>query len=248
MKRYSTNLPARVAAAAMLFLTACSAGPVQGTGTPETLPLAPPLEYEYTVGPGDILRVNVAGHPELSSGTLGLSRVGTPVDGSGEIQLPYVGVIPVSGKTVFQIKDDIEAALLRFLKRPFVDVAVVEFHSKRVYVMGEVADPGMLILDRPLTLRQAITLTGGFTADADREQVALVRGPVQPENIVLFNAEDLVAGGAFPVAPGDLIFVSRHRWAGVGDVARDLIPMLQLISIPVGTARDAAQFQDLRAR
>lgn len=243
-----TLLPQALALAAVaLVVGGCSTRPIEATGSPDSLPLPPPLEYEYTVGPGDVLRVNVAGHPELSSGSLGLNRIGTPVDASGQIQLPYVGALPVSGLTVFEIKAEIEEALLRFLKKPYADVAVVEFHSKRVFVMGEVANPGMLILDRPLSLRQAITLTGGFTADADRHQVALVRGPVRPENIVLMDAEELVAGGAFQVAAGDLIFVARHRWAGVADVARDLVPMLQVISIPIGTARDAAQFEDLRA-
>ena len=247
MSRISFTLRLLVAAVFGIILASCSSRPVNATGSPDSLPLPPPLEYEYTVGPGDVLRINVAAHPELSSGSLGLNRIGTPVDASGNIQMPYVGAIMVSGKSVFEIKDAVESALLRFLKNPYADIAVVEFHSKRVFVMGEVARPGMLILDRPLSLRQAITLTGGFTADADRHQVALVRGPVRPENIVLFDAEELIAGGSFQVAAGDLIFVSRHRWAGVADVARDLVPMLQLISIPVGTLRDAAQFEDLRS-
>lgn len=247
MSRIPVTLRLLIAAALGIAAASCSSRPVNATGSPDSLPLPPPLEYHYTVGPDDVLRINVAAHPELSSATLGLNRVGTPVDASGAIQMPYVGAIQVSGKTVFEIKEVVETALLRFLKNPFVDVAVLEFNSRRVYVMGEVRQPGMLILDRPLSLRQAITLTGGFSSDADRKQVALVRGPVRPENIVLFDAEELVAGGSFQVAPGDLIFVSRHRWAGVSDVARDLVPMLQLISIPVGTLRDAAQFEDLRA-
>jgi hypothetical protein len=45
-----------------------------------------------------------------------------------------------------------------------------------------------------------------------------------------------------------MLFISRHKWAGVGAVARDLIPILQLISVPVGTARDVALFEDIRSR
>ena len=63
---------------------------------------------EYHVGPGDVLRINVFGHPELSSQMIGGgssgdllnnaigSQTGTPVDGTGHIQLPLVGPVFVS--------------------------------------------------------------------------------------------------------------------------------------------------------
>ncbi|MBT7012859.1 MAG: polysaccharide export protein [Planctomycetes bacterium] len=233
--------------AAALF-AACSSPEISGGANPDDLPTPSVNTFDYLVGPGDVLRVNVAGHPALSSGPYRNNAPGSPVDGQGSIQLPYLGSLIVSGKTVHEIKADLQTRLLEYLKRPFVDVSVVEFGSQRIYVMGEVRKPGSFTFDRPITAMQALSLTGGFTDDANREQVALVRGDVTPENIVLFDAEHLNSGGDFALASGDMLFISRHKWAGVGAVARDLIPILQLISVPVGTARDVALFEDIRSR
>ncbi len=226
----------------------CSSEAIEANATPATLPAVQNLSFDYLVGPGDVLRVNVAGHPDLSSAPYKQNMIGSPVDGRGEIQLPYVGSVVVAGKTVFEIKGVVEAKLQKYLKRPAADIAVIEFNSHRIYVLGEVRQPGMFTLDRPLTALQALSLTGGFTDDANREQIALVRGKVDPNNIVVFDAEHLSAGGDFALAAGDMVFVGRHQWAGVGAVARDLVPILQLISVPVGTARDVALFQDIRDR
>jgi protein involved in polysaccharide export with SLBB domain len=233
---------------AVASLAACSSETIQGDATPDTLPLPAPQAFEYRVGPGDVLRVNVAGHPELSSAPLRSGVTGSPVDGSGKIQLPYIGEVEVSGKTVFEVKASVELLLERFLKKPMADVAVVEFGSQRVYVLGEVNKPGMFVLDRPLTASQILALTGGFTSDANREQIALVRGRVAPENIVLFDADSLNSGGDFFVAAGDMVFVGRRAWSGVAAAARDLVPILQILALPVGTARDVALIQDYQRR
>ena len=231
-----------------LLLIGCAGATPVKVGANTTLPPPSLPQFDYLVGPGDVLRVNVAGEPELSSAPYKANVPGSPVGASGAIQLPFIGVVPVSGKTVFQIKEDVEARLLQYLKVPSVDVAVVEFGAKRFYVLGEVQKPGMFILDRPITALQAVSLTGGFTPDANRKQIALIRGAVKAENIALFSAERLTAEGNFAIAPGDMVFVGRHSWAGASQVARDLVSVLQLISLPVGTARDIAFFQDIRGQ
>jgi|GEM_PF-919677 len=206
------------------------------------------LTFDYRVGPGDVLRVNVAGHPDLSSAPHKQNVRGSPIDGSGAIQLPYIGVVKVTGMTVFEVKAEVEKQLLEFLKRPAVDVAVVEFGSQRIFILGEVKNPGMFILDRPMTALQALSLTGGFTSDANRKQIALFQGPVSVNNMKTLNAITLAGAANELLHPNDLIFVGQRHWAGASQMARDLVPILQLISLPVGTARDVALFQDLRRR
>lgn len=204
------------------------------------------LSFDYRVGPGDVLRVNVFGHPELSSAPYQGATPGTPVDGSGSISLPLIGFLDVNGKTVFEIQVQVLEELRVYLRRPKVDVSVIHFGSKRLFVLGEVNQPGMFILDRPTSLIQALSLTGGFTVDANREQVALVRGPIAEESVILVNFDDLDPTASIQVQPGDVVFIGRRRWAAVGQVARDLVPILQLVALPIGTARDVALFQDIR--
>jgi polysaccharide export outer membrane protein len=150
--------------------------------------------------------------------------------------------------TVFEIKEKVEQKLKRYLKRPAADIAVVEFGSKRVFVLGEVQNPGMFILDRPMTALQALSLTGGFTGDADRKQIALFSGPIALDNLKAFDATTLEGAGANFLKSNDLIFVRQRGAASWAQWARDLVPVLQLVSLPVGTARDVALFQDIRDR
>ena len=204
--------------------------------------------FEYRVGPGDVLRVNVFRHPELGSQPYRTGMPGTPVDGSGFLSLPLLDPLEVSGRTVFEVRDAITSALGEYLKRPRVDVSVVEFGASRVYVLGEVLTPGMFVLDRPVTLIQVLAMAGGFNSDANRRQVALLRGGISEENLFLFDVEDLDPVAGSWVRPNDVIFVSRTEWASLGAAARNLVPVLQLVSLPVGTARDVALFQDLLRR
>lgn len=203
--------------------------------------------FDYRIGPRDVLRVNVFGHPELSSATFQGSTPGTPVSSSGMISLPLIGNLDCNGKTVFEIQEDIVLALRRYIKQPHVDIAVLEFRAHRVFVLGEVETPGMYTLDRPLNLLQALALGGGFTSDANREQVALVRGPISEENVRLFNAQELDPLGSAPVRAGDILFVGRRSWADLAQAARDLVPLLQVVALPVSTVRDVVIIENIRS-
>ncbi len=237
-------------ATAALLLAGCQNDPptVVDREVPEALRDAPAPSvpaFEYLVGPGDVLRVNVFGHPELSSMAYRGSTPGTPVEASGSISLPALEPLPVAGLTVFEIRDAITEAYRKYLRQPRVDVSVIEFGANRVYILGEVRQPGMFVLDRPLHLIQALALAGGFNEDANREHIALIRGAIAEENLFLVDAENLDPAASALLQPNDVIFVGRREWASVGAAARDIVPILQVLSLPVGTARDVALFNDL---
>jgi polysaccharide export outer membrane protein len=66
--------------------------------------------------------------------------------------------------------------LSKYIQNPQLDVRVVAYRSKRVYVVGEVADPGILPLnDLPMTIADAISLAGGLTANAHKSGVNVSR-------------------------------------------------------------------------
>lgn len=212
----------------------------------ETPTWGEPQVFDYLLGPNDVLRVNVWRHPELGSGLYRANTPGTPVDGSGKISLPVIGEVAASGRTIFDLRDEIEARLGVYLRDPRVDISILEQNAHRYYVFGEVKKPGMFVMDRPMTAIQALAMAGGYTTDADRNHIALVRGPIAEENVTLFDTEDLDPLAAMSIRDGDLIFVTQRDWAGVGQAARDLVPLLQLISLPVGTARDIVLIEDIR--
>ncbi|MGB5235808.1 MAG: polysaccharide biosynthesis/export family protein, partial [Candidatus Macondimonas sp.] len=91
----------------------------------------------YRIGPQDVLNVLVWDHPELSN-PMGnfqdIQSMGRLVREDGTIFFPYAGVVQVAGKTVEEIRLDLERKLTPFIQSPQVDVRVVGFRSKKVYV------------------------------------------------------------------------------------------------------------------
>ncbi len=232
------------------MLAACSSTPHvldRQVSLAEGPPVYQPRTFEYLIGPRDVIRVNVLGHPELSSPFYKTSTPGSPVDSQGRITLPLVGPLTVAGKTIFQIQEDIKTRLQEYLKHPEVDVSVIEFGAYRYYVFGEVTNPGLYVLDRPLTIFEALAQAGGFTRLAYRDEVALVRGPIREENIHLFSTDNLDPFASTYIQADDIIFVGRRSWAEVAEVAQDLVPLMQAIFLPVSTARDIAIIQDIRS-
>ena len=201
--------------------------------------------WEYRVGPGDLLRVNVFGRPELSSPILTDNQAASPVDGSGRVMLPMIGAVEVKGLTVHEIAAKVTEELTRYLKDPRVDVAVVEHGAHRVLVLGEVDAPGPYPISRPMTAIEAVALAGGLSSFANREQVAWVRGTYEEASLVIFDASELDPLATQLVSPGDLIFVGRRGWSDVGEAARELIPVLQAVSIPLSIAIQAATLEKI---
>lgn len=224
----------------------CNSAPeiVQREGLPPARAVALDT-WEYRIGPGDVLRVNVFGRPELSSAPLHDEIVGSPVEGDGTLMLPLVGSLAVSGLTTREVARSVEQALARYLKEPHVDVAVVRHGSQRYLVLGEVKLPGVYSLSRPTTPLEALAEAGGLASSANREQVAWVRGTLDAASLVVFDGNRLDPLATQLVAPGDVIFVGRRRWADVGEGARDLIPLLQSFSIPLSLAIQAITLEKI---
>lgn len=134
----------------------------------------------YLIGPQDILLVTVWDHPEITL-PLGQYRqdtaAGTVVDDHGELFFPYVGKFHVGGLSVVQVRDKLAGLLGKVLQNPQVDVKVIAFRSQKVYIGGEVRNPGVYsVTDVPLTLTEALNRSGGLLPTADDSRLLLSRG------------------------------------------------------------------------
>ncbi len=138
-------------------------------------------DYEYRVGPNDLLQVLVWDHPELSlqgvaadtgnpaapvaPGAATNPGLGIRVNHQGYLFFPFVGSVKVAGMTSDEIRELIRTGLARYVQDPQVDVRVTGFRSKRVHVAGEVQHPrDVPISDVPLHLVDAINAAGGTSA------------------------------------------------------------------------------------
>ena len=188
----------------------------------------------YTLGAGDVLSIVVWDHPEMnlpvpSSGNgqdASTSSVasGYTVDSSGMIQVPYVGAVHVAGLTEMEARDFVTEKLSRYLRAPQVTLRIVAYRSKRIYLDGEVRNPGLQVLnDMPMTLPEAINRAGGFTATGDRSEVSVTRG----DDTVIVNIPDMIRKGVNPdniiLQNGDLVRVYSQNDSKVyvlGEVER----------------------------
>jgi polysaccharide export outer membrane protein len=134
---------------------------------------------EYLIGPGDVVQVTVWDHPELTipAGSFRDAETsGQQVGEDGYMFYPYVGMVKAGGMNIAALRDYLTERLSRYIQNPQLDVRVVAFRSKRVYVVGEVRNPGVLPLDDlPLTIADAISLSGGLTPNAWKSGVNVSR-------------------------------------------------------------------------
>ncbi len=134
--------------------------------------------YRYLIMPRDVLKITVWDHPELTNPS-GITAGSNVADGSlvrhnGTIFYPYVGVVKVDGMTVESVRRIITKKLSSYIKNPQVDVRITSFRSQKVYITGEVKNPGNLFLDdSPLTLLDAVNKMGGITTTADLSHVSV---------------------------------------------------------------------------
>lgn len=243
----------------------------QEAGTPEYAALFS-KPAPYLIGPGDVLQITVWDHPELveSQGpqlSTPSSRPFDPapghlVDQNGDLQFPYIGKLHVASLQPEEVQKKLTAGLANVFRNPQVTVRVASFRSKQIYVDGEVHTPGAVpVNDVPMTMYEAVTRAGGFSATADQSRMVLVRGAKSYP----INLTAMLARGENPahvvLRNGDLLRVLPRDQNGVyvmGEVNKPMtaLPMRdgslslsdaisQAGSINVNTA-DAAQMYVIR--
>jgi polysaccharide export outer membrane protein len=160
---------------------------------------------EYRLGPNDIITVEVFGQcPDYCI-------VGKTVPPTAKISYPLIreGVF-VGGKTIEQVQDEITKKLDEYIIDPKVSVTLDKAMSARYSVLGKVAAPGVRVMDRKVSLYEAIVESGGILKDGDKKRVTLYRfnaqGRLAPQTINLLEIERGRADMIF-LNPGDQVFV-----------------------------------------
>lgn len=161
---------------------------------------------EYQLGPNDVISVEVFGQcPDYC-------KTGITVPPTARISYPLVreGVM-VGGKTVTQVADEITKKLDEYIIDPKVTVTLDKAMSARFSVLGKVVNPGVRVLDRKISVYEAIVESGGVAKDGDRKKVVIYsyngQGKISSKIINLAEIER-GNGEMIFLNPGDQVFVS----------------------------------------
>lgn len=157
----------------------------------------------YRLGPGDQISVTVAGSPEFST----TARIRE----DGAIGYPYLGTVQVGGLTLEQAESRIRRELLtaKLLRNPQVTVAVEQYLSRQVTVLGEVKSPKRYGLSAPSTVLDMIAEAGGRLPDG-ADYVILIRHENGQSKRNVLTMDQLIAGATpTQVQANDIIVVPR---------------------------------------
>ena len=163
----------------------------------------------YRLGPEDIISVSVFGQDRYS-------RSGITIPPSGRISLALIpGGIFVNGKTVEEVADAIKKRYDEYIIDPQVDVSLDKASSYRYSVIGDVAQPGIRLMNRRMTVTEALGEAGGVLQTGDRSRVVVLRrqpdGNLKP---IPVNVSAIYKGKAPDVTylvPGDQVIVPGNK-------------------------------------
>ena len=163
---------------------------------------------EYIIGAEDVLEITVWRNADLSK----IAQVRP----DGRISMPIIRDIMAVGKTPSQLAEEMTNKLKEYIQNPIVSVSVKEINSSNIFVLGEVTRPGRYSLKSKTTLLQGITIAGGFTPSAARNQMVIFRFTETATGMKRLTAsydEIVLRGGVvenFELKSGDTVVVPNE--------------------------------------
>ena len=211
------------------------------TGAQKNFSMAKRLKEEggapYILGPEDTVEISVYRHEDL--------RMDCTVSAEGKISYYLVGDVHAVGLTALQLRDKVQEALATYIKNPQVVVRIVEPRSHKIFVLGQVKNPGVYRMRSDFSLIEAVSASGGITEDAYLGGAYVVRD----KEVLLVNFHELIKKGNteenIPLMTGDVIYIPDNKDQKVfvlGEVNRQAaIPMQDGLTL-LGAIAEAGGF------
>lgn len=173
--------PRNDAAARLRWCTACCALLVA-----LALPAHAQQPPDYRLLPGDQLEVSVWGEDDLQRNVL--------VRPDGRFSFPLAGEIVAYNRTVPEVQEEMTRKLQNYIPEAVVTVTVSEVGGNRVYVIGQVPNPGGLVMNPRLNVLQALSLAGGTTPFASVNDIIILRRGSEGQRLIRFRYNDVARG------------------------------------------------------
>jgi len=170
--------------------------PAAPPATNRTSPAARPapavvgVDSTYLIGPGDILTISVWKDDALTKDVVVLP--------DGVISFPLIGLLKAEGKTVAQLKAEIEEKISQYVTEPVLNVEVKQVNSMLIFVIGRLnmmsTMSGRLVLNANANVLQVLAMSGGLNPFAKRNSIKIFRQEEGKTKIFPFHYDDVVEG------------------------------------------------------
>jgi polysaccharide export outer membrane protein len=162
-----------------------------------------------TLGPGDTIEFKFFNNPELNDAQT--------IRPDGKITLQLIGEVTAEGKTPLELRKELIKRYTPDLRTPEVTVIVRSLYDRRVYVGGEVKNPGLITMPGPLTALEAIMQVGGFDPKTGKiKKVIIIRHKNNKWHGYMVDYKNALKTGEglpFYLEPRDIVYVPRTNIA-----------------------------------
>jgi len=185
----------------------------------------------YRLGPEDVISITVFGQDRYS-------RAGVKIPPSGRISLALIpdGIF-VNGKTVEEVSELIKKRYDEYIIDPQVSVSLDQAASYRYSILGDVAQPGVRLMSRRMTVTEAIAEAGGVLQTGDKSKVVVLRRQINgslapiPVNVTAIYKRGVP--DTTYLVPGDQILVPGNRLKKIQSIM-GFLPILSFARIFTG--------------
>ena len=141
---------------------------------------------DYIIGPGDSLHISIWKNEDLTKLLTVLP--------DGKVSFPLIGDVMAEGKTVAQLRKELEGRISRFVPTPVLSVLVQQVNSMLIYVVGKVNNPGRFTLNSNIKVLQGLALAGGLNPFAERNKIKIFREEGDDTRIFHFKYDFVSTG------------------------------------------------------
>jgi len=176
---------------------------------------------DYILNVGDAININIFGYPEME-----LKEI--TVRSDGKVSFPPIGDVMAKGLSPEQLSAAITERMKSYLNSPVITVNVLKFRTTKVYVLGEVTNPGKYDLESSHDLLDALSMAKGWTKEAAKTKVFIIRKgskgePLRVNLLDILNKGDTTKNCT--LNDGDIVYLTgNHRI----DISRDIMPYVTL--------------------
>lgn len=147
---------------------------------------AQPESEAYRVRAGDSLFISVWREEGLEQTVI--------VRPDGGFTFPLAGEFDATGKTIAELTDEIRQRLSQYIPEPPVTVGVAEIRGTRIYIIGQVQEPGEFIVNPTVDVMQALSMAGGLNAFASASDIRILRRGPDGQRAIQFDYGQIIRG------------------------------------------------------